>query len=255
MISNVISSRRSALGSSSSPTRSYNQWYLEFLLGDPVRWDPSVLTLESEGGFESSMQVRRLAGLEMHSYHHHHHHHHHHERANFKLQQISRLLTANDVECLQACLEKSDALILKPWPNHWGWACGSFWLCHHGSGSPAFGVVILPSAGDFRDWIWHHSHAQGRRSSEYFLAKAGMKMFQVYWERLFHRADDVIVTCFKTTFVRVEEKQGITLPASLCRPLPFCTLVVRRPRHPCWAAKSLMATEMLLLYFGTLWCF
>lgn len=42
---------------------------------------------------------------------------------------------------------------------------------------------------------------------------------------------------------------------SMCRPLPFCTLVVRRPRHPCWAAKSLMETEMLLLYFGTLWCF
>ena len=50
---------RSTLGSSCSPAKD-NHWCLIFL-GDPIHWDPSVLTLESEGSFEPSMQVRRLA--------------------------------------------------------------------------------------------------------------------------------------------------------------------------------------------------
>ena len=49
---------RSTLGSSCSPAKDH--WCLIFL-GDPIHWDTSVLTLESEGSFEPSMQVRRLA--------------------------------------------------------------------------------------------------------------------------------------------------------------------------------------------------
>ena len=48
---------RPTLGSSCSPAKDH--WCLTFL-GDPIHWDPSVLTLESEGSFEPSMQVRRL---------------------------------------------------------------------------------------------------------------------------------------------------------------------------------------------------
>ena len=50
---------RPTLGSSCSPAKD-NLWRLIFL-GDPIHWDPSVLTLEFEGSFEPSMQVRRLA--------------------------------------------------------------------------------------------------------------------------------------------------------------------------------------------------
>ena len=49
---------RPTLGSSGSPAKDH--WCLIFL-GDPIHWDPSVLTLESERSFEPSMQVRRLA--------------------------------------------------------------------------------------------------------------------------------------------------------------------------------------------------
>ena len=104
-----------------------------------------------------------------------------------------------------------------PWPKHWGWACGSFWLCHHGSGSPAFGVVILPSAGDFRNWIWHHCHAQGRRSSESFLAKAGMKSLKTVPQGRWCKSD-----LFQNNIC---EGRGETRNHTTCKPMQAITIL------------------------------
>ena len=166
---------RSTLGSSCSTAKDH--WRIIFLLGNPIHWDSSVLTLEFEGSFQPSMQVRRLALKCI-------------VASDGKLQIVRRFLAT--LVWMTLFVFKFESVFVLIARTHAGRTCGSLGFRLHGSGGPAFGDIVLPDFGDFFHWVWHCCNAQGLRIEENCSHE-----IKICVERRFYRAQKYLMRLFQ----------------------------------------------------------